>query len=480
MAAGRAARTLQDDLRAHPVIVVPVLPNSRVRRFALLAVALTVIYHSNLRPIPSGDTAPAALLPFSVVLDHQVTFDRFAPWIEQHREVQYAFTRHAGHWYSRYPIAGPLLVAPFYVPAILVHRLQGASPATLFLIARITEKFTATFLTVAAMLVLLLLLERMLNRSAAFWLTAAIGLGTEMWSTSSQALWQHSFGVLAIVAWMYAVDRFSEADSGARWQWITGAAAGVALAVRPVNAVLLVATVAALLVERAKVGVWIRALLPPALAGGIVAAYNWEIFGRLAGGYYSSFTGNFWTGMAGVFVSPGRGLLIYTPMAAFAVCAFLPAARKARAAHKPLLVASCTMAILLIATVAAWSMWWGGHCFGPRLLTELIPALAVLLALGWQSMRGLGRWAFTAAVAASILVQAAGVYSYPQGTWDVTPVDVDAAPTRLWDFRDNPLTRAAGAGLSTRPYAALKVVLEHGPATAARQIGAWQASSPSH
>ena len=459
---------------------MPVLPNSKVRRFALLAVALTVIYHSNLRPIPSGDTLPAALLPFSVLLDHQVTFDRFAPWIEQHHEVQYAFTRHAGRWYSRYPIGGALLVSPLYAPAIFIHRLRSISPGNLVLFARMTEKFTATFLTVAAILMLLLLLERILEGPTAFWLAVAIALGTELWSTPSQALWQHSFGVVAIVAWMYAIDRCSEADSGARWQWIAGAAAGIALAIRPLNAILLVATAAALLAARAKAGAWIRALLPPVLAGGVVAAYNWEIFGRLAGGYYSSFTGNFWSGMAGAFASPGRGLLIYTPMAAFAVCAFLPAARKVRAAHKPLLAASCTMAILLIATVSAWSMWWGGHCFGPRLLTELIPALAVLLALGWQSMRGLGRRAFIAAVAVSILIQAAGVYSYPQGAWDVTPVDVDAAPTRLWDFRDNPLTRAAGAGLSTRPYAALKVVLEHGPATAVRQIGAWQASSPTH
>ncbi len=459
---------------------MPSLPNSRVRRFALLAVTLTVIYHSNLRPIASGDTVPAALLPFSVIFDHQVTLDRFAPWIEAHHELQYAFTQRAGHWYSVYPIAGPLLVSPLYAPAAFIHRLRSLPIGSLVLFARIVEKFTATFLTVAAVLMLLLLLERILNGATAFWLAMAMALGTGLWSTASQALWQHSFGMLAIVTWLYAIDRLTEVGAGVRWQWVAGAASGIALAIRPVNAVLLVATAAALLAGRAKAGVWIRTMLPTVLAGSAVAAYNWSVFGRVTGGYTASFTVNFWTGLAGVFVSPGRGLLVYTPIAAFAVCAFLPAARKSRAAHNPLLVASCIMAILQIATIAAWPMWWGGHCFGPRLLTEIIPTVAVLLALGWQSMRGSARWAFAVALAASILVQASGVYSYPMGTWDLTPADVDAAPARLWDVRDNPLTRAAGAGLVTRPFAAVWIVLEHGPAAAVRQIDAWQAASSSH
>jgi len=51
-----------------------------VRRSIYLFLAAFFIYNLNLRPIPSGDTSPAALLPFAIWSEHTITFDRFASW----------------------------------------------------------------------------------------------------------------------------------------------------------------------------------------------------------------------------------------------------------------------------------------------------------------------------------------------------------------------------------------------------------------
>jgi len=40
---------------------------------------LSVVYHSNLRPIASGDSLQASLIPFSIILDGSITLDRFGP-----------------------------------------------------------------------------------------------------------------------------------------------------------------------------------------------------------------------------------------------------------------------------------------------------------------------------------------------------------------------------------------------------------------
>ena len=83
------------------------------RRYILLFAALTCIYHSNLRPIASGDSLPASLIPFSILFDGSVALNRFGPWIHEH--VPYAgdvLVESGGNWYSRYPIAGPILATP--------------------------------------------------------------------------------------------------------------------------------------------------------------------------------------------------------------------------------------------------------------------------------------------------------------------------------------------------------------------------------
>src|SRR5271170_5375511 len=92
----------------------------RVRPYLLLFAALIVIYHANLRPVDSSDTLPGSLIPLAIVLDHSVTLDRFVPWLQRH--VRYSgaviVTAH-GHYYSQYPIGGPVFASPLYLPLAL-------------------------------------------------------------------------------------------------------------------------------------------------------------------------------------------------------------------------------------------------------------------------------------------------------------------------------------------------------------------------
>ena len=48
-----------------------------------------------------------------------------------------------GHYFSRYPIGGPLLVSPLYFPFAFIG-LRDWDPGSLVMFARIAEKFTAT------------------------------------------------------------------------------------------------------------------------------------------------------------------------------------------------------------------------------------------------------------------------------------------------------------------------------------------------
>ena len=94
-----------------------------------------------------------------------------------------------------------------------------------------------------------------------------------------------------------------------------------------------------------------------------------------------------------------------------------------------------------------FSVWWGGHSFGPRLLADVLPAL-VLGPGAHLAGRPAGpprrRWLLGAAFAASVLVEVAGAFYYPSPRdveWNLSPKDVDLAHERLWDWRDPQLLR---------------------------------------
>jgi len=198
-------------------------------------------------------------------------------------------------------------------------------------------------------------------------------------------------------------------------------------------------------------------LAPLAGLGSLVLAYNLYFFARPLGGYpalslvrdsgsaHFPILKRFVDGLLGSLVSPSRGLLVYTP---WTVCAFWGAARlwkqNSPSWIRPLIVA---MAATLVVQVGGGD-WWGGFCFGPRYLTDLLPFMTWFLVPVLDSIRvrhGL-RLVFAATVAIALWVQVVGAFYYPAGNWDGRPVNVSFEPKRCWDWSDTQLLRSWRAG----------------------------------
>ena len=445
---------------------------ARLRPYILLFLALNVVYHANLRPVDAGDTLPASLVPFALLIDHTVTLDRFAPWLRQH--VWYARSvihESNGRFFSSYPIGGPILAAPLYLPVAFTP-LRHWDPGAIVLVARIAQKFSAAVIAALSAVLLLLLLKRIATPPWAWGLTLIYALATETWSISSQALWQHGPGELSIIGCLYCLHRWSQDHARSGWLWLCGASTAAAFIIRPTNLVLLAAVLAALLLAKAVLPDLIRFLAAPLCGGALLVAYNLYAFHRLSGGYpVAMLNGSMLSGLAGLFFSPGRGLLVYTPVALFALYAFSPAVQDTRRRYHPLLVTSIVFIVLQSIVISRSITWWGGFCWGPRMLTELIPPLMVLTAIGVSAFdRPWPRRAFATLALYSLLIQALGVFFYPKGHWDAGPPSVDNSPARLWDWRDNPIVRTVRGGLYWEPYAVVAAALTGGLPAAQRRI----------
>jgi hypothetical protein len=410
-------------------------PQGGDRRIALLVALLALlVYNANLRTISSGDCYPARFLPMAVLHDGSVYLDHLVEATEMGSQQPYWITRDRGHVASLYPLVTPLLATPLYVPAVLYLDVHGWGDVKAVQVAgEVTEKIAASCIAAASAGLMFWLLRRQMSRPRALLLVTAFALGTETWTISSQALWQHGTAELLIVVALLALTRPPTTGG----LLTAGLACGLVVANRPPDAVL--AAAFALYVpfwarplERP---FWPRPLARPfwamplarsllffaaaAVPLALVAGYDLVSFGSLSGGYGyilqvatspdSFFHYPFWSGLAGELFSPGKGLFVYTPF-----LLLLPIYLR-RTLQPPYRVLAALLAAGIAAQLAIYAKtdWRGGYSYGPRYLTDMVPILVWLLAPVVESLRGASFAAFVAASAFSIYVQIVGSFFYP-------------------------------------------------------------------
>ncbi len=433
-------------------------PAARRLHIPLLCLLTLTLYNANFRTIHIDDSVPASVLPFSLVLDHSFYIDRWvAPYLPAARGIYGAYfaVRTKRGLTSRYPVILPVVLTPLYVaPSWWIghHQppLHPGDPVTLDVINTM-EKISASLIAMLSTLVLFLALRKVLSSDGSFLLALLYALASNTWTISSQALWRHGLAELCFTFLLWAL------LSGGEFEplWV-GLALALAIASKPPDFVMAAPFVLYYLFRGLRRLSLFAA--PMLLLGAFTLAYNWRYTGHLLGSYAQWVAAGpngsamlvrnpFWVGFAGLLVSPSRGLLIYTPWAIFGIWGAIRLWRQNTYPWSRYLIAS---AVLLFLGYAKAPGWWGGWCFGPRYLTDLMPFLTFFLVpiLPRISRSRWLRAAFATAVVLSLAVQVIGAFYYrPRlNSWDETPVNVDLAPQRLWDWRDTQLSRSVAAG----------------------------------
>jgi hypothetical protein len=223
--------------------------------------------------------------------------------------------------------------------------------------------------------------------------------------------------------------------------------AGMTLAfayvIRPTNGIpLLLFTLYVILAFR-------RYLIPYLLWGMAVLIpfflYNFTVYHSLLSPYYSlkrlCSNPDFLEALAGNLISPGRGLLLYSPVFLLSVYGMI---LKARGNGFRRLDAVLTGALVLHwLSISAFKHWWGGHSFGPRLFSDMVPFCIYFLIPVIERIRETGAGgkallisAFVTLAVASFFIHCRGANSYAVYAWNYEPINVDRAPARIWDYTD--------------------------------------------
>jgi hypothetical protein len=430
------------------------------RTAILIFLGLLSVYCSNLRVLATGDSLPTRVLPFSILREGNLDLNEFSWERTRNGRLPYYVVGTGKHLYSASTIATPLVVTPLYiVPAwLLAHYSIPYDDVRARVLIVVMERLSAAILTALSAVLVFLTLGRLVSRNWAIALTLVYGLGTSAWSISSQALWPHALSALAlsVLCWVFLAP-------GRRPLSFTLAGVAAALAVANRPPMIVFAALAAFLIWRGNRARFVAFAAAPALGGAALLAYNLSVFRAVAGAYgqLNQFSSTVLEGIAGLLVSPNRGLLVYTPVMIFAFSGAVHVWRERAPEWMRLLVVGLGLHVLIY---GAFSEWWAGYTFGPRYFCDVLPAVALLLAYGLVPFWGRPAWRAAAVVliAYGVAVQAVGVY-FADDDWNRTPVPLELQPRRVWDWSDLQIARAIASGFKGTELAPLLVGVARDP-----------------
>lgn len=429
----------------------------RLAGAALVALILFSAYNANTRSINSVDTAAIQHTALALAATGRANLAAYDALVTSGLDMG-SIRVSDGEARSSYPLLPALIAAPVYRMAVVAGAIDPERPSA----ARVEAIGGAVAATVVALAgaILYLTLAAWRPSSPAMVIALVAGLATPLWSSASQAMWSHGPAALLLAMGLGLV---LAVPAGHRSRGTALLVAGVALALAVFCRQLLFVFPlgAAMAVWQTREPRRHVALLGAGLAAGSAAMMtaNTVWLGTPLGGFVDlyaagvsmkthgvagAWAGRWAEGLAGIAVSPSRGLLWFMPVAFVALVGARAAWRDAPSRYALLLPL-----VLFVALWAKYAVWWGGHSFGPRLATDIVVPLALLAAGGlvaWTSLPRLTQAVAVVAVAWSVTVQVVGAFHYPAGNWNGAPIDVDRAHERLWNWSDSQLIRTMQSG----------------------------------
>lgn len=412
------------------------------------------IYTINVRPIPSGDTFPAAILPFSILDGHHLYLDKFSDTFSDDTFNYYFVAEKAGHYLSTYPIVIPILITPLYfIPYVLlkilhypISTLDPAFSTSVFLM----EKLSASIIVSLSSIFIFLSLKRLTNKRVAYIGTMIYAFATTTWAISSQALWQHGMAELLLSILIYVVIKNKKDFKN---YIFLGIVSGLFIMNRPPDIVLLLPISLYVLLNSKRFFIFCYSF-SAILSALPFVIYNIYYFGNVFGGYgdtlnYFFIGREIFMNFAGLLISPSRGLLIYSPIFVFSLLGFFSLSNIENKKLRMCFYFFGISIFLNIVLYSAWKIWWGGWSFGPRLLTDMTPILILFISLYvYQELKKKKKnlvfaGLFSILIVISIFVQIVGAFYYPNGSWNEVLIE---HPEKLWDWNDTQIKRSFFAG----------------------------------
>lgn len=290
-------------------------------------------------------------------------------------EKNYKVTERDGNFYYSYPIGTPIWSLPFVAVALSLGEDMVDAEFT-------WQMYIASFTGIVTFLLLLRISLYFVQPLVGWGLSAVFLFGTSYASTTLSGLWSHNFSGIFILLVVWLLVEIQQKGNTKHWYWI-GILLGMGYMTRPTLALLTPAVLFFFLWGNRTLAVKTLGVLALTLVAYF--SFNYWQFGTLLTSYNNPsshfYDTRFFTAIFGHFLSPSRGLIVFSPFLVLPILAIERSNWK-----DPLYLFASVWAGSLILLNSIFPCWWGGYSFGPRLLTETIPGFFLLTLLVWPKL----------------------------------------------------------------------------------------------
>ena len=346
-----------------------------VKTLALFILVFGVYLH--VIPGHTGDNIPSKLIPISIVEEGNIDLDEFRYAI--YRGHYYCMTKQNDHYYSTYPVYPGITVVPFYAAVKLIfpekfdqwrQEYSQRNGDLLNGFAQSMHHYSASLIASLAIVFFWLIANRLaVPAIISVPTTIAFAFGTPMMSSMAASIWTHSPSILFMLMAIFFSASRDENEQTNTGLLLGGLCAAWAIACRPTGLVAGGFLALYVLLKCRKRAVFF--LIPLLLLLTVVTFLNLQMYDKIFGGYQGQVNHFAIPTVQRIFyllMSPSRGLLTFVPCVILLIF-FIPRISQKKV---DLLTLSLLAAAGEVGIYSCWSVWWGGNCFGPRLLADCI------------------------------------------------------------------------------------------------------------
>ncbi len=428
--------------------------NSQLWLVMLCVLAFVLSYFSPLEST-TGDSRGTLLTAQAIITQKTVALDAYKDTIA---DYAYRIYQKDGHYYYTYPLGTSLYAIPF----VWMANLRGAdmrNPTDDDHLQVLLACFTLVIVTV----LLYSLARCFLDTLHSFLFTVAVVFGSSVISTMGIGLWNLNLEVIFILFTWLLICRAQQKRIKPN-AFLLGFLLFSAYLCRPSAASFILATLGYLLLTNWKLAVKVGAVSAVLLGGFIL--FSLRTYHSVLPWYYlpGLKNPNFLLALYGHLFSPARGILVYSPYLVLtcvgAVCYIK------RLYRDPLVGVAIGWFVFHWLAGSNFPQWWGGWCFGARLLLDALPALLLLSLLVWKQVierasarvYGIAMVCLLPLIGFSIFVHTfQGLYNPYTAIWNASP-NIDQYPEYLFDWQ-HPQFLASPESLQDRNQKHARAVL---------------------
>lgn len=403
--------------------------------------------------IQSEDTIPTMFLPVAIIKEKTMNLDSYYwmmlgkyPHPDDKSFIRgltpFYLKKIGNHYVSAFPIITALISLPIYFLP-----LKLGMPITWDNLIILSKISSSLIVSLSGVFLYILLRKHFLNdEKKASLLTYVYLFGTVNYAMISQSMWQHGTLMLFSILGLYFILEFlKENKFKPSNAFLGGLFYGLAILSRPTAALAFALVLVLMLVKIRNIKNYIKSniFVFAGIALNILFFlwYNNKYYiGIQNQGYssqiFSSWLSPFPISLIGVWLSPSKGILVYSPIFIFSFVGFYIAMKKGVEENSQYLIYFLVV-VLHTLIISFWKHWYGGYSFGYRMSSDIIPYLILLMvpflnSSFYEKYQKLFLFLFTI----SVFVQIFGIIFF-DGIWHAAYDRGFRDTSWLWSLKDS-------------------------------------------